>query len=710
MTMAYSSLGLPTPAMSAGSAPTAVPAQSNVVNLGGVLQARSLQSMQEQEQRDAAERQAAPLITGLAGHITQKFSIARDAKRNDVEPRMYDNLRSRRGEYSPTKLAQIKEMGGSEVFAGLTGLKCRAAASWIRDVMLGTGADRPWTVKPTPVPDLPAEMNDLIVEQAIAPLKQALLAGQRPTQLQTITMLSMLRDQALSAIREEANKRAERMSDKMEDQLIQGGFLKALDEFINDLTTFPAAILKGPVIRMKAQLTWGTGNEPIVQVRLIKEWERVDPFKLYPSPGATDVDDGDMIEKHRLSRRDLQALKGVEGYDTGAIDMVLRDFGMAGLNNWLFDTTEQAQAEGRTTTTLMTNPDGLIDALQYWGSVQGQLLLDWGMSKDQIPEPTREYEVEAWQIGSYVIKAVLNPDPLNRRPYYKACYEEVPGCFWGMSVADLVRDPQDIVNAAARAMINNAAISSGPQVGILADRLAAGENITQLSPWRIWQLTSDPMNGGSYQPPIEFFQPTSNVNELMALFEKYSLLADEYSGIPRYMTGDAKAGGAGRTASGLSMLMTNAGKSIRSVVSNIDHGVIEPVLKRLYYYNMRYETDPELKGDICIEARGATNLIAKETAQVRRIEFLAATANPIDMQVVGVEGRAEILREVAKSLDMNVDKIVPPVEILRQKWAAQAALATPDTGTPPGPGSTQNNEQVLEDGSPITDTMSPMAA
>jgi hypothetical protein len=326
------------------------------------------------------------------------------------------------------------------------------------------------------------------------------------------------------------------------------------------------------------------------------------------------------------------------------------------------------------------------------------------MKPEQVPDPQQEYEVEAWVIGPYVIKAVLNPDPLSRRPYYKASYAEVPGSWWGQSVADLVRDVQQAANAALRAMINNAAIASGPQVGILTDRIAAGEDVTQLSPWRIWQMTSDPMHG-TPQPPISFFQPNSNVQELMAMFDKFTTMADEVSGIPRYMTGDAKAGGAGRTASGLSMLMTNAGKSIRSVISGIDLRIIQPTLERLYYYNMRYETDPDLKGDINIEARGAANLVAKEAAQVRRNEFLAATANPIDMEIVGVEGRASVLREVARGLDMNTDKIVPPVEVLRQRWQAKQALAAPDTGTPAGPGAMQNNQQQLMDGAPIADNM-----
>lgn len=246
-----------------------------------------------------------------------------------------------------------------------------------------------------------------------------------------------------------------------------------------------------------------------------------------------------------------------------------------------------------------------------------------------------------------------------------------------------MKDPQDICNAAARSMINNAALSSGPQVGVLTDRLAPGEQITQLKPWRIWQLNSDPMGGSSTDPPIRFFQPQSTLPDLMALFDKFTNMADEYSGIPKYLTGDARAGGAGRTASGLSMLMSNAGKMITAVIKNIDLNVMQPLLERLYYFNMRYETDPELKGDVNIVARGASNLVARDAAQVRRTEFLATTANPIDMQIMGVEGRAAVLRETAKTLQMDTDKVVPDTDALRQKLQAQAAL---QAQPPPGPG------------------------
>jgi hypothetical protein len=311
-----------------------------------------------------------------------------------------------------------------------------------------------------------------------------------------------------------------------------------------------------------------------------------------------------------------------------------------------------------------------------------------------------------------VIKATLNYHPEGKRGYYKASYEEIPSAFWGNSVADLCNDTQAMCNAAARALANNMGLASGPQVAVNVDRLPAGEDITQMYPWKIWQVTSDPM--GNSGKPIEFFQPSSNVSELMAVFEKFSVLTDEYTGIPRYMTGDSPAGGAGRTASGMSMLMSNANKSIKRVIATIDTKVLKPLLERLYFYNMRYSEDAELKGDINIVARGAMGVALKEAAQVRRNEFLATVAsNPIFSQIVGVDGMAALLREAAKTLDMNPDKVVPSPEKLKAQQMAAQAMAqltpqqpqgAPQQGAPTGPSPSGQN---LTNGAPTTDLFQP---
>ncbi|MGZ5183596.1 MAG: portal protein [Caldimonas sp.] len=697
------------------------------------ITAQPLAVVMEDERAKAAATQDQPVIGGLAQYVRKCWTYARDAKIQTVETRLLQSVRARRGEYDPEKLAAIALMGGSTVYQMLTSVKCRAAGSWLRDVIAGVGEDRPWAIKPTVLPELPPEIHDAIVKKAADAIQQAQATGLQLTEAQEIELVGALKDAAEEETRKEARKRADRMADKMEEQLEAGGFRLALDQFIDDICTFPSAVIKGPVVRRKPGLKWAQGQDgqwaPTVTDQLKLEWERVSPFDIYPSPAAISVDTGYLIEKHKLSRDELDQLKGVEGYDQSSIIATLEDYGRGGLREWLTNDVMQAQAEGKSTTAIGVNIEGEIDALQFWGGVQGAWLIEWGMDEKDVPDPTKEYHVEVWLIGHRVIKATLNPDPLHRKPYYKASYEDIPGSWWGNSVADLVRDSQQVVNAAARALVNNMGMASGPQVAVDVTRLPAGETITTLTPWKIWQTTSGDGSQGSI-PPVNFFQPNSNVGELMGVLEKFSELADEYSGIPRYMTGDS-AGGAGRTASGLSMLVSNAGKSIKQVISNVDMNMWKPLLERLYFYNMTYADDPDLKGDINILADGAGALMAKEAAQVRRNEFLAATANPIDLQIVGLKGRGAILRETVKTLDMDPDDIVPPPEVLElqqaelkqmQKMAAQAGQQPEGAPTPappprpqpqPGAGprpqpSPTINGQMLADHSPVTDNFAPV--
>jgi hypothetical protein len=157
-----------------------------------------------------------------------------------------------------------------------------------------------------------------------------------------------------------------------------------------------------------------------------------------------------------------------------------------------------------------------------------------------------------------------------------------------------------------------------------------------------------------------------NDGPLLNVFQFCMKQADEVTGIPNYVYGGQASGGAGRTASGLSMLMDNAAKGIKSAISSVDI-VVSSIVQRLYVHNMLYDPDMSCKGDFKVVAKGAMGLVAKEQLQMRRNEFLQATANPVDLQIVGPKGRAYLLREVAASLQMDTDKLVPTTEMLEFK-------------------------------------------
>ena len=654
---------------------------------------------QEQAATDRAlqERQNQPVILGLAGYLRQCWDVAQMAKR-PIEYKMLRALRQRNGEYEADRLQQIRGQGGSEIYMMITEVKCRAAESWLRDILLDSGTP-PWDLHATPIPDLsPSQTREVQAEFAEKVLKMVEEFGKAPSQEEMREIKEMVSQDYRFSILQQAQIRTDKMKVKIQDQFAQGGWAESFNDFITDLVTYPCAFVKGPVVRRQRALGWKTNAmgqtvvEPIE--RLGPEYERVDPFRMYPEPGISNLNEGYLFEHHRLSRMELADLIGVPGYDDDAIRQVLE---IGNGQSWIGEDVELQKDEEERKYYSYMRPTTEFDALEFWGKVSGKMLIEWGVPEEDVPDSAREYDANVWMVGNYVIKAVLNYDPLGEKPYAKTSFIKCPGAFWGKGIPEIIEDLQGVCNAAARALVNNMGISSGPQVEVNVERLPPNEDITQLTPWKIWQTINDPV--GSSAPAIRFTQPDSRASELVAVYEKFSRLADDHSGIPAYIYGDTDVQGAGRTASGLSMLMGAAGKGIRQVVMHIDSDVIKPIVMRQFVYNMRYDEDESIKGDVEVVARGAVNLAIKETVNLRRIEFLNATANPVDLEIIGKDGRANILREIAKGLQMAGDDVVPSreksgyqgriqsramaVAAQQQAQAPQGTPAQPD-GSPKG--------------------------
>jgi len=335
---------------------------------------------------------------------------------------------------------------------------------------------------------------------------------------------------------------------------------------------------------------------------------------------------------------------------------------------WDVTDSERARLESREEWARTTS--GLIDTAEFHGAVSGKTLIDWGMPPEQVPDPLAEFRVQAWLIDRFVIKAQINPSPRQRAPYYISNFEKIPGTMAGYGLPDLLEDIQSVANASIRSLVNNLSISSGPQVVINDEVLQPGET-DDLYPWKRWHVKFDPMLAGTAKP-VDFFQPNSNANELLGVYEKFALMADDVSAIPRYMTGNEKVGGAGRTASGLAMLMGNAAKSLQNVAASIDRDIWRPMLDSLYDMVMLTAPPDTLRGDEQIMVKGVNYAVKREQDRMRQLEFLQLTANPLDAQIVGIEGRANVIRSVAGNLGLDHEKVVPDDETLRAQQEAMA--------------------------------------
>ena len=595
----------------------------------------------------------------LVGYVRSQFEIFRN-HRNTVagwSERLLDSLRTFNGQYSPGKLQEIRKFAGSEIYARLSAQKCRAASSLLRDVYLG--AEKPWALDPPTDPRIPDDVLkniDTLMQAEAQTFMQVQGRSQSPSDVQI--RHDALMESARDAAKKKSYKQATTSEEKIETMLREGGFYHAFAEFLFDLPVFPVAIMKGPVVRVMPEVTWMPGGgQPSVQYKPRLTWERVSPFDLWWTPGVADITNADVIEKLRLTRAEINEMLDLPGYNHDEVRAVLDEYGRGGLyDNW--DTTDAERAVLESRENPAWNRSALISMMEFNGNVQGRMLQEYGMEippEDQ--DGLRDYAVQLWVIGSHIIRAHMTPSPRQRHPYFVTSFEKVPGTPVGNSLIDLIADLQEGANATLRHLVNNLSISSGPFVVINDDRLAPEENGEELYPWKRFHVRSDP-SSNRQDKPVDFFQPQSNSQELLAVFQKFVDISDDVSAIPKYVGGQA-GGGAGRTASGLAMLMGNASKILQTVSANVDRDIFEPALRQLFDLILLTDTSGLLTGEEEISVEGVNVAVQRETQRQRQIEFLSATANPMDSKIVGLKGRGASLRSVSHTIGLPGDEIVP---------------------------------------------------
>lgn len=641
---------------------------------------------------DSSSPQQPLLLDNLSAHVKSAWEAARTWHESDIRPKLIDALERRKGEYPSDKLAAIRQLGGVETFVRQTALKCSSAQAWIRDVFLPPG-QKPWQFRPTPVPDLPGEVRAKVEADAIAWAQQAgMQTGIMPSPKEVFDMSASLYDRMAQQQTEEARLRARKMEDRVEDVLVEGNFRPAITDFIYHLTTFDLAVLKGPVLRMRKRNKWGPNGEAIVTTEPIPWFESVSPFDFYPSPESASVNGGaSIIHRQWITRRHLEALRGTPSYSEQNILKALMEW-PSGMGDG-DDTGEQARRDLEVRDMYADGPGTAeVQLLEYWGSVPGETLLEWGLPDEQVPDPMAEYEICAVCVGRHVIKAMLNPDPLGRRPFHVTSYEKMPGTIRGNGIPAIMAAQQDAINATVRAMLDNLSLAGGPQVIVNESMVAPSSLPTINKIWRnkVWRIRNMGMPG---QSPISFEQPKLLTNQFLLALAEFKKTADDLTGIPAYIYGNEDVGGAGTTASGLSMLMNAAAKGIRQVIANVGVDVMVPLLEMVYTHVMTHDPDPSIKGDIRVSVSGVlAQLMKNDLRELRQQAVAQATTSPDIMAVIGQDGLARLLRATYE--DIEIVGVVPSEDELKSRMAMQRLeqAAMGGGGAVPGAGDGSSNE------------------
>ena len=257
-----------------------------------------------------------------------------------------------------------------------------------------------------------------------------------------------------------------------------------------------------------------------------------------------------------------------------------------------------------------------------------------------------------------ILRLVINPFTPKRIPYCSAPYEINPYSFFGIGLAENMDDTQTLMNGFMRLAVDNAVLSGNLLIEVDESNLVPGQDLT-VYPGKIFRR-----QGGAPGQAI-FGTKFPNVSsENMQLFDKARVLADESTGLPSYSYGQTGVQGTGRTASGISMLMGAATSSIRTVIKNIDDYLLRPLGEALFAFNMQFDFDPSIKGDLEVRARGTESFMKNEVRSQRLITFLQIASNPV---LAPFAKFPYIMREIGRTMDLDVDKITNnPEEAMRQ--------------------------------------------
>tara|TARA_B100000902_G_scaffold77183_1_gene81946 strand:- start:1809 stop:3917 length:2109 start_codon:yes stop_codon:yes gene_type:complete len=644
-------------------------------------EASSLEDMKEDTYSD-------PLAGTIVGLVQKQYKKASDARETE-ENRWVQAYRNYRGIYGPD--VQFTSTEKSQVFVKVTKTKVLAAYGQIIEVLFGNNRF-PVTVDPTTLPEGVAESvhfesNDEIKKAQGPSLEDTrLLPGETMTDLKERlaglkNKLAPVEDQLQEGVGSTPTEitfhpamvAAKKMEKKIHDQLDESNANKQLRVAAFECALFGTGVMKGPFAIDKEYANWNDEGEYTPTIKTIPQTSSVSLWNFYPDPDAANMDEAEyVVERHKMSRTQLRNLKRRPFFRSNAIDLAVSD-GESYTKEWweqaMEDDAQESKAER-------------FEVLEFWGSVDTEVLEGHDIDIPAELADMDQVNVNIWVCNGKVLRLVMNPFTPSMIPYYAVPYEVSPYSLFGVGIAENMDDTQTLMNGFMRMAVDNAALSGNMLIEVDETNLVPGQDLS-VYPGKVFRR-----QGGAPGQAI-FGTKFPNVsNENMQMFDKARVLADESTGFPSFAHGQTGVQGVGRTASGISMLMSAANGSIRNVVKNVDDYLLAPLAKAFFNFNMQFDYDEEIKGDLEVKARGTESLMANEVRSQRLMQFLGVVQNPVLAPFAKMD---YIVREIAKSMDLDPDKLVNSMgdaavqaELLKKFREENPPPPQPQAGPPQG--------------------------
>ena len=421
---------------------------------------------------------------------------------------------------------------------------------------------------------------------------------------------------------EDAEDRALKMAAAIETQLEKCQYGRESRRAITDMVIMGSGILKGPVNTGKVYTKYeeiqganGSTWVPKPSVDHSPSIEYVNPWFFYPDDTVNDFQHSrDSLQAHPKSPIDLKKLMTHPGFISENIAEILKTKPAE------YRSENYSQYASLTDANPYLFTDKYI-VVEYHGPITATQLakLEIEPAYESVNE---EYYGEVWVCQGQVIRLELeNIEASYELPYAVAVWEKDPSSVFGYGAPQLMRDAQRVVTETWHMILDNASISSGPQVAMHKGYIEPADNSWELNPRKAWYLTDPSVNVDN---AIQFFYPPNVIDQLMPVMDAARTFAEEESMTPM-LAGGMQSPENSESATGTLILRQASTTLLDFKSEEWDDMVTEKIIRRMYGWNMQYNPDPYIKGNYSIDVRSSTEYKNKQM-HLRDMEKLSVEA------------------------------------------------------------------------------------
>ena len=593
----------------------------------------------------------------------------------EVKSDAYVRLTSRYVDAGTAKLTEILLPIGEKAFSfGPTPVPDMVDATDDSRQIVMDGVPLERDARPGEIPQLPGAMSTPPQgEPAGTPPPASPAAPGTPTPGVPLTVKDLVEEAV-----ERATKSAKKAERRIYDWMVESKYPAENRKVIFDAARIGVGVLKGPFPRKKVSrsLSREDGKSVLkMKIDFVPGYCWVDPWNIFPDPACGEsIQNGDhLFEVDFFSKKQLRDLKGQPGYIRSAIDKVLEE----GPNK---SSEDDSGKPGKRFT------DNRFPVWYYYGNVTREEMMAAQSVGVTDKSPETMYAIVT-MVNDTVIRAAINPLESGEIPYHAVPWQRRSGFWAGIGVGEQLEMPQRAINAATRAMFNNAGKSAGCILVMDDGAVTPADGSDVITPDKIYLKASDSILD-DVRKAFAFFQVPNVTPQMLSIIEYCLRMAEEATSIPLVTQGQS-----GKTTPetfGATQLQNNnANQLLRSIGYSYDDYITEPVVRQSYEMLLLDPDVPEdEKGDWSIDAHGSISLVER-AIEAQSIEQMGAMVlnpafglNPKKWIAEHMRGKHlnpkvfQYTEEEQAKLDAQPPVPAPAVQVAQIKSAdAQAKMA-----------------------------------